>query len=96
MHDDVRLSEQLTGMIVLQGLSACGLVEGPEAEVLSQLEVMATGGWHERFVVLEEDQIPERRFSAWTSLTWPSGSKSNRTQIDYLPGLFIKNLAKRL
>lgn len=84
----------LTGLLVHQGRSFCGVLEGPRRQVFARMEAIATDPRHERLRILREEAIRRRRFDNWSfaSLPAPAVPSEDWEGAD----AFIRTLAQRL
>lgn len=86
--------EGVSGILVSQGHRICGLVEGPQAQVLSHVERIATDRRHLGLKVLREGSIERRRFTTWTYAPLPSDNGC--TNIDQMAEEFAETISRRL
>lgn len=56
----------LTGLLLYQGDTFCGVLEGPQRAVFARMEVIITDPCHHSLRILKEEQISARRFSNWS------------------------------
>lgn len=57
---------RLTGLLLYQGDTFCGVLEGPRRVVFARMEVIITDPRHHSLRILREEDIAQRRFSNWT------------------------------
>ena len=81
----------VTGLLVHQGDTFSGALEGPERRVLARMEVIIRDPRHSRLRVLREAPVQGRRFANWSFGSLPEANDgSDRGEA------FIVNLARGL
>lgn len=60
------VAARITGLLLYQGDTFCGVLEGPRRAVFSRMEIIITDPRHHALRILREDAIDERRFSNWS------------------------------
>lgn len=81
----------LTGLLLHQGGSFYGVLEGPEHRVLARMETIISDPRQKGIRVLNEAAISARRFEDWSFTPLPAHQEIPRSTED-----FIMNLARRL
>ncbi len=81
----------LTGLMLRQGASFCGLLEGPRRRVLRRMEEIVSDPRHRGVHVLREEPVESRRFANWSFAALPPPGRSGEPHED-----FIRDLARRL
>ena len=81
----------LTGLLLHQGGSFYGVLEGPRRRLLARMERIITDPRHARVEILLEAPADSRRFDAWTFASLP-GSAAHRPMAED----FIRTLSRRL
>ncbi len=56
----------VTGVLLYQGDTFCGVLEGPRRMVFARMEVIITDRRHSAVRIVREDGIAARRFSNWS------------------------------
>ncbi len=84
-------SAGLTGLLLHQGNSFYGIVEGPRRRVFARMEVIITDRRHFALRILREEPIASRRFENWSFGTLPRSP-----DIAGSPEDFIRTLSRRL
>lgn len=82
---------ELTGLLLHQGGSFYGVLEGPEHRVLARMERIISDPRQKGFRVLKEAAVLSRRFDDWSFTPLPAQQEIPRSTED-----FIMNLARRL
>jgi Sensors of blue-light using FAD len=83
----------LTGLLLYQGDSFYGVLEGPQTRVFQRMEVIICDRRHARVEILREDTIEKRRFDNWSFGVLPESARSKGLS---RPDAFIRSLATRL
>lgn len=81
---------QLTGLLLRQGDSFYGVLEGTERRVLARVESMISDPRLGRVHVLKEEEIAQRRFGNWSFGALPAVHRASNAAED-----FILSLARR-
>lgn len=81
----------LTGLLLHQGRSFCGVLEGPRRAVFARMEAIATDPRHQGVRILREEPIRRRRFDNWSFASLPG-----RAEAPEGAEAFIRMLARRL
>jgi hypothetical protein len=93
-HGDLAGCSGITGLLLQEGLCLCGLMEGPEDQLLSCVEGLATDRCHRRLNVIREDRVVDRRFSNWAFCELPA--TASQIGIDRLPLSFAAIISQKL
>ncbi len=56
----------ITGLLLYQGDTFCGVLEGSRRAVFARMEVIITDPRHRAVQIVREDEIAARRFGNWT------------------------------
>jgi len=86
-------SAGLTGLLLHQGDSFYGVLEGPQRRVFQRMESIICDRRHSQLKILREEQAQARRFNNWSFGTLPRSAASTVTGH---PEAFIRSLAARL
>lgn len=81
----------LTGLLLQQGDSFYGVLEGPERRLFARMERLITDPRLKNVRVLREEAIASRRFENWSFGTLPPRREASRSAEE-----FILSLARRL
>lgn len=87
-------SSGLTGLLLHQGRSFYGVLEGPQRRVFQRMESIISDRRHFGLRILREEAIPRRRFENWTFGVLPTSAKT--TDLREGREEFIWSLARRL
>ena len=83
----------LTGLLLHQGGSFYGVLEGPRTRVFQRMEAIITDRRHSGLRILREEPVAARRFANWSFGALPvSARRDDRDRSED----FIWSLAKRL
>jgi hypothetical protein len=83
----------LTGLLLHQGGSFYGVLEGPRTRVFQRMEAIITDRRHAGLRILREEPVAARRFASWSFGTLPVPARhDDRDRSEH----FIWSLAKRL
>lgn len=63
---DRNAAARITGLLLFQGDTFCGVLEGPRRALFVRMEVIITDPRHHSLRILREEAILERRFSNWS------------------------------
>ena len=86
-------STGLTGLLLHQGGSFYGVLEGPRTRVFKRMEAIITDRRHSGVRILREERIAAHRFANWSFGVLPVAAKLD---IRDASEDFIWNLARRL
>jgi hypothetical protein len=81
----------LTGLLLHQGNSFYGVLEGPRPRVFRRMEAIITDRRHAGVRILREERVAVRRFANWSFGALPAGREGAED-----PEAFIWTLASRL
>lgn len=83
----------LTGLLLHQGGSFYGVLEGPRTRVFRRMEAIITDRRHSGVRILREERVAARRFANWSFGALPGAA---RPDIRDASEEFIWSLARRL
>jgi hypothetical protein len=85
----------LTGLLLHQGRSFYGVLEGPKRRVFARMERIITDPRHFRLRILHEEEVATRRFANWSFGVLPAVDPGPGRSVER-PEEFIQSFAKRL
>lgn len=85
----------LTGLLLHQGRSFYGVLEGPKRRVFARMERIITDPRHFRVRILREEDVAARRFANWSFGVLPALEPGPGGTVER-PEEFIQSFARRL